>query len=82
MASVAGLIDYWCSEPPTHVMLAEFFEVKSKRRSAPTEEATRQGLLEAMKFVGPALPLPPHIRQLIEQVEEIKRTHKGLIGNA
>jgi hypothetical protein len=63
-------------------MLAEFFGVKSNRRNAPTEEATRKGLQEASNIMGPAQPMPAHIRELIEQVEELKRTHKGLIGNA
>lgn len=82
MASIAELLDYWRSEPPTHVMLAEFFEVKSQRRSAPTEEATRKALTEASGIFGPAQALPSHLKQMIEMAEEMKRTHKGLIGNA
>lgn len=63
-------------------MLAEFFGVKSNRRYAPTEEETVKGLNEVADLFGPAQGLPPEMRRMIEMAEEMKRTHKGLIGNA
>jgi hypothetical protein len=82
MVAIAELMDYWRSEPPTHVLVAEFLGVKSKRRSAPTEEDTRKALTEVSGFFGPAQALPPEMKRMIQMAEEMKRTHKGLIGNA
>jgi hypothetical protein len=82
MVAIAELMDYWRSEPPTHVLVAEFLGVKSKRRAQATEEETRNALSEVSGLLGPPQALPPQMKQMIQMAEEMKRTHKGLIGNA
>ena len=71
--NIAELLEYWLSEPPTHVLVAAFLGVKSQRRSPPTEENTLKGLAEAAQFpgMGQAMPLPPEMRRMIEMARSI-----------
>jgi hypothetical protein len=44
-----------------------------------SEEAARQQMGDMARFTGKeAKPLPPHLKALIEQAEQLKQQHKGM----
>lgn len=79
---VKELLDYWAEEPPPHVLLALRYLGQGKRRGGrQNEEDLRKDLGEVAHMMGTApQPLPAHLKAMIQQVEQVKKEHKGLNG--
>jgi hypothetical protein len=80
---VAELLRYWQEEPPAHVLLALRYLGASKRgkRGAPPidEKQARSDMGQLGAMMGtPTRPMPPHLKEMIRQAEQLRTEHKGL----
>jgi hypothetical protein len=77
--NIFGLLDYWKEEPPTHVILAmRYLGPSQGKKKRVSEEDARKDMGEMSKLLGPARPLPPNLKQMIQQAEQVKKQHKGI----
>lgn len=80
ISGILELLDYWTEEPPTHVILAMRYLGESRgRKKQPSEEEARRdmGALAGMLGQQPR-KLPPELKQMIRNAEQLKHQHKGL----
>ena len=82
-ADIFALVDYWADEPPAHVILGwRYLGDKSgpgAKKAGPTQAEALKDMGQLAQMLGqPARPLPPHLKQLIDQAEALKKAHKGV----
>jgi hypothetical protein len=68
-----GLFDHWANYPPTHILLSAFVDYQPQLRQATNPESMDgQERAELFSMMGAPAPLPPHLRELIQQTEAMK----------
>lgn len=73
LCDVLDLIAYWGENPPTHIILAARYLNRggSSRRMRRSESDIRAEMNQLSSMLGPASPVPPHLREMAQWADAI-----------